>query len=53
MLLIAYYVHVAIRTILKKTDRVFVTRLHEHSSRENQPMHQLLLKCENVMDIVN
>ena len=42
-----------IENYIGKTDRDLVTRLHEHGSRDNQPKHQHLSKCENFKDIVN
>ena len=35
-----------------KTDRNFVTRLNEHTSHEDQPMYQHLLKCELYAHII-
>ena len=34
------------------TDRNLATGLHEHGSRNDQPMHQRLLKCKHFIDIV-
>ena len=36
-----------------KTDRNFLTRLHEQGSRDDQPLYQHLTKCEDYNGIVN
>ena len=38
---------------LRKTDCNLVTRLDKNASREDQPMYQHLLKCENFAHIIH